>query len=124
MKPPLDVPVRTVRRPRFNEPWTAPIYLVPRHIAERIAIEVRSEIDVMASKWKPAPVEVPPSGLCHKPISESFQGHVLEYWCIRAPGHAGNCSPKQGQLTAAPTPDELPLDHADAWGCLDAPLTV
>jgi len=131
----LTIPVKTVRRPNSRvrqahayqrpagNPWTEPIPIRPV-AAQRIAMEVHAEIEVMCSRFpKPTPIVVPSSGLCHKPITESFQGHLLEYWCVRAPGHAGNCSGKRAQLLPAPVED-VPLDHQEAWGCLDAPVTA
>jgi len=135
MKPPLTIPVKNVRRPtqvrqahayarQPGNPWTEPIPIRPA-AAQRIAMEVHAEIEVMCSRFpKPAPIVVPSSGLCHKPIEETFQGHLLQYWCVRAPGHAGVCSGKRGQLLPAAPVDQVPLDHQEAWGCLDAPVTA
>jgi hypothetical protein len=135
MRQPLTIPVRTVRRPVSRQagaysPWTEPTPIRPA-AAQRIAMEVHAEIEVMCSKFpKPTPIVVPSSGLCHKPIEETFQGHLLQYWCVRSPGHAGTCSGKRGMLLAA-APDEVPVhevpldvDHQDAWGCLDAPVAT
>ncbi|HTF52199.1 MAG TPA: hypothetical protein VK735_32550 [Pseudonocardia sp.] len=143
----LTIPVKTVRRPTgqirqahaYAHPagtgWTEPTptrapgptqTTAAQRSAMRIAMEVHAEIEVMCSRFpKPAPIVVPASGLCHKPIEETFQGHLLQYWCVRAPGHAGNCSGKRAQLLAAAPEDvQLDVDHQDAWGCLDAPVTA
>jgi hypothetical protein len=91
----------------------------------RIAIEARAEIDQICSRF-PAfgPIEVPPSGLCHKPIHESFQGHTLDYWCVQDPGHLGQCAQNTTAIAEVLTvlPLELDLDHLDSHGCLDAPV--
>ena len=127
----LTIPVRSIRRPvrlsaRPVDIMTAPpprqLPALPDSIRGRIAIEVRAELDLMTARLpKFAPVAVPESGLCHKPIAETFQGHVLEYWCIKTPGHDGGCSPEKPTQAAAEVLELLPLDHHDAHGCLDAP---
>jgi hypothetical protein len=134
------IPVKTVRRPKAAV-WVAPspARIPTQKTADRIALEVQAELDVMVSQLKlPAgPIEVPNSGLCHKTIRESFQGYELEWFCVRRPGHADPCSPGSDDLAAAEDTagisagisgelDHPPtlLDHQDAWGCLDAPLAV
>jgi len=134
------IPVKTVRRPKAAV-WVAPspARIPTQKTADRIALEVQAELDVMVSQLKlPAgPIEVPNSGLCHKTIRESFQGYELEWFCVRRPGHADPCSPGSDDLAAAEedvpadVPGDVPaivpvdtIDHLDAWGCLDAPLAV
>ena len=124
------IPVRTIHRNPTRltarptdvmtaPPTRAPTRLHPNVIA-RIGIEVRAELDAMTARLpRFAPVVVPESGLCHKPIRETFQGHSIEYWCVQDPEHLGDCAP---HTTAhAEILHTLPLDHHDAHGCLDAP---
>jgi hypothetical protein len=123
------IPVKTVRRP--TKLWTSPppatheVRVPVLTNGTRIAIEVRAEIDQICSRLpKFGPVVVPESGLCHKPIHESFQGHTLDYWCVQAPGHEGSCAPEQVTRATAEVLKVLPLDHHDAHGCLDAPTVT
>ena len=131
-RPTTLIPVKTIRRPK-RPVWTAPESpaIPTQKTADRIALEVRAELDVMVSHLDlPAgPVEVPDSGLCHKPIRESFQGYELEWFCVRRPGHADPCSPGSDDTAAAADDvdsidDTGSIDHLDAWGCLDAPVEV
>lgn len=135
----LPIPVKTIRRPRLpmdaidaQTLWVepaSPATQAPENAAERIALEVRSELDAMvaALHMPAAPVEVPPSGLCRGSIRSSFQGHELEWFCVQRPGHAGPCSPGSDDSAAAHEDAAAlalvaELDHQDAWGCLDAPV--
>jgi hypothetical protein len=127
------IPVRTIRRPKFVPQAPAGYLPVPRRTYERIAVEVRAEIDVMVSQLPPfPPIEVPESGLCHGTIRETFQGHEIEYFCVQDKGHDGECCPSGGApieavaevLEVLPLDVVLDLDHAGAWGCLDAPVAT
>jgi len=126
----LPIPVRSIRRPRraLESVWTAPPSPAKPPVPstdERIALEVRAELDVMVSQMKmpTGPVELPDSGLCHGAIRESFQGFEIEYFCVRRAGHAEPCSPGSDDSPAAPD-DLSELDHQGAWGCLDAPVVT
>lgn len=115
------LPVKTIRRPKAAV-WTEPPPLVPPpRVAQRIALECRAELDAMVARLHlpSGPVELPDSGLCRRPLSTTFQGHLLEYFCVRLAGHAGSCSPESDDPPAALVET---LDHLDAWGCLDAPV--
>lgn len=118
------IPVRTIRRPQWRPP-TSDYLPVPRRTLDRIAVEVRAEIDVMVSQLPPfGPVVVPDSGLCHGLIREQFQGHEIEYFCVKDKGHDGDCSDDKPIEAIAEVLEVLPLDHAGAWGCLDAPVST
>lgn len=128
------IPVRTIRRPKFRPPQHLLMPMVAPRTAERIAVEVRAEIDVMVSQLpKFGPVEVPDSGLCHGPIRETFQGFEIEYFCVQDKGHKGKCSLVEEPVEAVAevlevvpldVPADVPLDHHGAWGCLDAPVPL
>jgi len=101
-------------------PTRGPLRLHPA-VRARIDVEVRAEVDNMIARLKPfGPLDVPASGLCHTLIRETFQGHQLEWWCVQDPGHDGPCNPARS-VAVAEVLHLLPLDHADAHGCLDAP---
>lgn len=119
------IPVRTIRRPKFRPPSHQLLPRVGPRTYERIAVEVRAEIDVMVSQLAPfPPIEVPDSGLCHGPIRETFQGHEIQYFCVKDKGHQGDCADDKPIEAVAEVLQVLPLDHAGAWGCLDAPVST
>lgn len=103
-------------------PRRGPLRLHPA-VRARIAVEVRAEVDGMVARLAPfEPVTVPESGLCHQLIRETFQGHLLERWCVQDPGHDGPCNPDEPPTVAVTEVLHLlPLDHHDSHGCLDAP---
>lgn len=57
--------------------------VVPQSTADRLADEIRAELDAMGPAWKPKPWPGPRSGSCGHPIPAEY-GH---YICTKSDGH-------------------------------------